>query len=549
MSSSETVPDASSGVPDPELVRALMGACNCDERRAVQLLKVSPPLISVKSAAPYRAILTLEQLNENDVQRAQWHHEAYLKFVRAKKPLPSTNSSRGSPYQDQEAASSNQSDSEASSTHAVSTDTPTSEEESSKDSNHPPTFSNISSVNPNQEEEPRDQRTMPAPDNVDMPLDPDARTSPEVLPSTTPLPALKDLSLNERAAEDEPEELPDWDFILPETFATHTLFQNVADEDDGFEPDALAGAVHYGATVVAARNYLDSFDPRLVKEHINDEVDGFPPIFYAVATNSESMVRLFIEFGAEASAVHRSSQVPLLAFAIVNSETLQADTTAIVSTLLCHGASPHVIPKDIFTPYTRDTSVSPNSNTGEEMEVTELTAWCNDGARMKLAKAANISHRYFLERATKLKKPSKKRRQVAQLRNAENLLGIPYFLVGQSVATEMLIQRLLTHLMMPTKRPLVLCFAGPSGHGKTELARQLGHLLSLDLEVVDCTIVQREMELFGAREPFVGAEKGSPVNNFLAEHAGKRCIVFFDEFEKTTSQIHQALLLPFDNGR
>ena len=103
-------------------------------------------------------------------------------------------------------------------------------------------------------------------------------------------------------------------------------------------------------------------------------------------------------------------------------------------------------------------------------------------------------------------------------------------------------------MMVRTKRPLVMVFAGPSGHGKTELARRLGHLMSLDLEIVDCTIYNREIELFGPRNPYVGAENGSPLNNFLVKNAGKRCIVFLDEFEKTTTDIHQALLVPFDNG-
>jgi len=78
--------------------------------------------------------------------------------------------------------------------------------------------------------------------------------------------------------------------------------------------------------------------------------------------------------------------------------------------------------------------------------------------------------------------------------------------------------------------------------------RRLGYLLSLELEIVDCTIVTRELELFGLRNPFVGAENGAPLNNFLARNSGQICIVFLDEFEKTTSDIHQALLLPFDNG-
>jgi ATP-dependent Clp protease ATP-binding subunit ClpA len=138
---------------------------------------------------------------------------------------------------------------------------------------------------------------------------------------------------------------------------------------------------------------------------------------------------------------------------------------------------------------------------------------------------------------------------VAALRNAEPLLGIPYFLIGQTMAANRLLQKLLSYIMVPSRRPLVLVFAGPSGHGKTELARRLGHLMSLELEVVDCTIFNRESELFGPRHPYVGADRGSPLNNFLAKNAGQRCIVFLDEFEKTTSDIHQALLLPFDNGK
>jgi ATP-dependent Clp protease ATP-binding subunit ClpA len=159
-----------------------------------------------------------------------------------------------------------------------------------------------------------------------------------------------------------------------------------------------------------------------------------------------------------------------------------------------------------------------------------------------------LSHRYYLEKAATLRKPTPREIDLAQRRNAEGLLGIPYFLIGQSLASHLLLRKLLSHILSPSKRPLVMVFAGPSGHGKTELARRLGHLLSLELEVVDCTAVSREIELFGPREPYSGAEKGSPLNNFLAKHSGQRCIVFLDEFEKTTTDIHKTLLLPFDNG-
>jgi ATP-dependent Clp protease ATP-binding subunit ClpA len=117
------------------------------------------------------------------------------------------------------------------------------------------------------------------------------------------------------------------------------------------------------------------------------------------------------------------------------------------------------------------------------------------------------------------------------------------------MAAKTLLDKLLSHLTVPSKKPLVLVFAGPSGHGKTELARRLGSLLSLELEVVDCTIFNREIELFGPRQPYVGWDKGSRLNNFLANNHEKRCIVFLDEFEKTNSDIHKTLLLPFDNGK
>ncbi|KAK7429007.1 hypothetical protein QQZ08_004414 [Neonectria magnoliae] len=199
-----------------------------------------------------------------------------------------------------------------------------------------------------------------------------------------------------------------------------------------------------------------------------------------------------------------------------------------VSALLSPGADPLIIPSDLLTPYARDPPTGPQKDENE-VEISPLTDWCTDETRTKLAKVADITQRYYLECATKIKKPSKKRRQIAKLKNAEGLLGVPYFLIGQSNAP-------------------ILRFAEPSGHDKTELARQLGHLLSLDLEVVDCTIARHEMELFGPRAPYHGSRQGSPVNNFLAEHSGQRCIVVMDKFEKTAREIHQALLLPFDNG-
>lgn len=105
-----------------------------------------------------------------------------------------------------------------------------------------------------------------------------------------------------------------------------------------------------------------------------------------------------------------------------------------------------------------------------------------------------------------------------------------------------------SHLAMSREKPLVLLFAGPSGHGKTELARKFGELMSLDLLTVDCTMFTREDELFGPKPPYQGYQAGSPLNNFLARMSGRKSIVFMDEFEKTSKEVRNALLLPFENG-
>jgi energy-coupling factor transporter ATP-binding protein EcfA2 len=95
---------------------------------------------------------------------------------------------------------------------------------------------------------------------------------------------------------------------------------------------------------------------------------------------------------------------------------------------------------------------------------------------------------------------------------------------------------------------LVLVFTGPSGHGKTELAKSLGSLLGVEMEQVNCTVMNQETDLFGPRPPMSDWQKGSRVNNFICRNDGKRSVIFMDEFEKTDAKVHNSLLIPFQEG-
>lgn len=166
-----------------------------------------------------------------------------------------------------------------------------------------------------------------------------------------------------------------------------------------------------------------------------------------------------------------------------------------------------------------------------------------------MARGLNLTHRYLLNKASTLTPGSPRKLQTAKILKISSLLAVPYFVVGQTMAADIVCSSVLAHLTIKSSHPLVMTFVGPPGHGKTELAKQMGKLLSANTFIADCTQMRHETDVFGPKFPYSGWESGSPLNNFLSKEQDKRSAVFLDEFDKTTAEVRQALLTTFDDGK
>jgi ATP-dependent Clp protease ATP-binding subunit ClpA len=145
---------------------------------------------------------------------------------------------------------------------------------------------------------------------------------------------------------------------------------------------------------------------------------------------------------------------------------------------------------------------------------------------------------------------SARKLQIGTAHKIANMLKIPYFIIGQLPSADLIMQRIYGHIANKEhkKKPLVMAFVGPSGHDKTEMAMQMGDLLSVKHIVIDCAQVNDRMDLLGASNGYHRSDQGSQLNNFLGDNDGERGVVFLEELDKSEKMVRNALLVVTEKG-
>jgi ATP-dependent Clp protease ATP-binding subunit ClpC len=131
---------------------------------------------------------------------------------------------------------------------------------------------------------------------------------------------------------------------------------------------------------------------------------------------------------------------------------------------------------------------------------------------------------------------------------AENISGQPEAI--RTVAKS--IKRMRTGVKNINK-PISMIFAGPTGTGKTEMAKTLAEFMFGDkdnLLVIDMSEFESQWsvnKLFGASPGYVGYEEGGRLTEFVNKNPYS--VILFDEIEKAHPKTFDALLQILDSGR
>ena len=124
---------------------------------------------------------------------------------------------------------------------------------------------------------------------------------------------------------------------------------------------------------------------------------------------------------------------------------------------------------------------------------------------------------------------------------------------GQDAAIDVLVSAVKmarSGLGQPDKPMGCFLFSGPTGVGKTEVAKQLAQALGISLQRFDMSEYMEPhavARLIGAPPGYVGYEQGGLLTEAVNKHP--HCVLLLDEIEKAHRDIYNVLLQVIDAGR
>jgi ATP-dependent Clp protease ATP-binding subunit ClpA len=142
--------------------------------------------------------------------------------------------------------------------------------------------------------------------------------------------------------------------------------------------------------------------------------------------------------------------------------------------------------------------------------------------------------------------PNQRTQQITNGNDTYGILSIRHTVIGQQVACDRVFDLVFAHVAMHRDETLLITFAGPAVHGKTELAEQVGAMISKESTSVICAELRTS---WGLEPGHGGYHDGTKLNHFLADNAGQYSVVFLDEFDKTESKVVEALLTICQTGK
>lgn len=210
----------------------------------------------------------------------------------------------------------------------------------------------------------------------------------------------------------------------------------------------------------------DSLITELIHAH------GGPALYAAVAFRRLEHIELLVGFGADVNEASRPAQrILLLTLAIIIGLETNSDSSWIVAPLLGAGADLNSVPVNMWL----DELLQPKDLASQDGK-----PWCTPQVHTRLQSTLTITHVYLLRRARRSKAPSERELQIARGNGMSQLLKIDGSIIGQEIACAHVINRIFAHVALEKTEPLLLAFAGPAGHGKTELAEKLGKSISAE---------------------------------------------------------------------